>query len=133
MVPDLAVRRRSRAPVALIGTLALVLAAASLVVGVVNITRTAGPSVATTKSGPAVASPAVVPAGSVALSLVPNVYGLSTADAAGALQAAGVTNSIDNLNCQSVANGHVIAQSPPSGSEVGIGTRVNLQIACTGM
>ena len=132
-MPDLAVQTRSRVPVALIASLAFILAGASLIVGVVNMTRTAGPSVTIIKSGPAVAPPEVVPAGSVALSVVPNVIGLSIADAAGALRAAGVTNSIDNLNCQSVANGHVITQSPPSGSQVGMGTRVNLQISCTGM
>ncbi len=70
------------------------------------------------------------PPGNIA---VPNVVGLSTESAAGELQSAGLTNSVDNVNCGgSIARGTVAGQSPAVGFRAAPGSRVNIRIVCTG-
>jgi len=64
---------------------------------------------------------------------VPNVVGLTALQAEGELQAAGLTNSIDNLNCPgSFQEGHVVGQNPPAGFRAASDSRVNLRISCNG-
>jgi hypothetical protein len=64
---------------------------------------------------------------------VPNVVGLTALQAEGELQAAGLTNSIDNLNCPgSFEEGQVIGQNPPAGFRAASDSRVNLRISCNG-
>ena len=63
--------------------------------------------------------------------LVPNLIGLTTDQAVGALQAVGLTNSIDNVNCNgSVGKGTVQGQSPAAGFHAAPDNRINLQIVC---
>ncbi len=78
----------------------------------------------------AVTPTSITPAGPVA---VPNVKGLLPAEAAGVLQANGITNSIANLNCSNleVGRGRVVRQTPAPGSRVAYGSRISLQISCT--
>lgn len=64
---------------------------------------------------------------------VPNVVGLKTSQAAGASQAAGLTNSIDDLSCNgAVASGVVVSQSPQAGFHAASGSRISLQVSCSG-
>ena len=65
--------------------------------------------------------------------VVPNVVGLNALQAVSDLQAAGLTNSIDNLNCPgSIGQGQVIGQNPPAGFRAASDSRVNLRISCNG-
>ncbi len=67
----------------------------------------------------------------VAVAVVPNVVGMSPSDAAAALQAVGLYNSIDNLNCSTkIGNGHTVSEAPVPGSQVARGTRISIQVAC---
>ena len=67
-----------------------------------------------------------------AVVVVPNVIGVSPAQAAGSLQSVGLYNSIDNLNCSSnIGDGHSVSQAPSPGSRVASGTRISVQISCT--
>jgi len=62
---------------------------------------------------------------------VPNVVGVTALQAEDELQAAGLTNSIDNLNCTgSFEEGRVVGQSPPAGYRAAADSRVNLRISC---
>jgi hypothetical protein len=66
-----------------------------------------------------------------AVVVVPNVVGMSPSDAAGALQAVGLYNSIDNLNCSTrIGSGHTVSEAPNPGSQVARGTRISMQVAC---
>jgi DNA-binding beta-propeller fold protein YncE len=86
----------------------------------IAITSTATPAPPTTTSLP--------PAGNVA---VPNVLGSTIAQAVGELQAVGLTNSVDDLNCHgSLGTGHVVGQSPTGGFRAAPGSRISLQISC---
>jgi hypothetical protein len=70
------------------------------------------------------------PLGNIA---VPNVVGLSTESAAGELRSAGLSNSVDNVNCGgSIARGTVAGQSPAAGFRAAPASRVNLRIVCAG-
>jgi hypothetical protein len=63
--------------------------------------------------------------------VVPNVIGMATLGAVGALQQVGLTNSIDDLNCHgSIGPGHVVGQNPTAGFHAATDSRVNLQISC---
>ena len=69
------------------------------------------------------------PAGAI---VVPNVIGLTTARAAGVLQSAGLTNSIDDVNCHgSVSRGTVAGQSPAADFRAAPESRINLRIVCS--
>jgi len=64
---------------------------------------------------------------------VPNVVGLTALQAETELQAAGLTNSIDLLNCTgSFKDGQVVGQNPPAGYRAASDSRVNLRISCNG-
>ncbi len=64
---------------------------------------------------------------------VPNVVGLKTSQAAGALQEVGLTNSIDDLSCGgAVASGVVVSQSPQAGFHAASGSRISLRVSCSG-
>ncbi len=66
-----------------------------------------------------------------AVVVVPDVVGMSPSDAAGALQAVGLYNSIDNLNCSArIGSGHTVSEAPNPGSQVARGTRISIQVAC---
>jgi hypothetical protein len=66
--------------------------------------------------------------------VVPNVLGFTALQAASALQAVDLTNSIDNQNCPgSVGNGEVMGQDPPAGFHAAFDSRVNLRISCDGL
>jgi hypothetical protein len=70
----------------------------------------------------------IPPAGNI---VVPNVLGLTLLDAAGELQAVGLTNSIDDVNCHnSMGTGHVVGQSPTAGFRAARDSRINLRISC---
>ncbi len=63
--------------------------------------------------------------------VVPNVMGVSLLDAVGELQAVGLTNSIDDLNCHgSLGPAHVIGQSPKAGFRAAADSRINLRVSC---
>jgi len=67
----------------------------------------------------------------VAVVVVPNVVGMSPSDAAAALQAVGLYNSIDNLNCSTrIGSGHTVSEAPVPGSQVARGTRISIQVEC---
>jgi hypothetical protein len=64
---------------------------------------------------------------------VPNVVGLKTSQAAGALQAVGLTNSIDDLSCGgAVGSGVVVSQSPQAGFHAASDSRISLRVSCGG-
>ena len=64
---------------------------------------------------------------------VPNVVGLTALQAETELHNAGLTNSIDNLNCTgSFEQGQVIGQNPPPGFRAAADSRVNIRISCNG-
>ena len=64
---------------------------------------------------------------------VPNVVGLTALQAEHELQAAGLTNSIDDLNCTgSFEEGQVVRQIPTAGFRAASDSRVNLRISCNG-
>ena len=66
-----------------------------------------------------------------AVVVVPDVVGMSPSDAARALQAVGLYNSIDNLNCFTrIGSGHTVSEAPNPGSQVARGTRISIQVAC---
>jgi PASTA domain/HAAS len=74
-----------------------------------------------------------VSTGSVAgaVVVVPNVVGMSPSEAAAALQAVGLYNSIDNLNCsRQISSSHTVSEAPVPGSQVARGTRISIQVAC---
>jgi beta-lactam-binding protein with PASTA domain len=63
--------------------------------------------------------------------VVPNLVGMTTLGAVGALQEIGLTNSIDDLNCHgSIGPGHVVGQNPAAGFHAASDSRINLQISC---
>ncbi len=63
--------------------------------------------------------------------VVPNVLGLTILNAVGELQAVGLTNSIDDLNCHSsVGRGYVVGQSPTKGFRAAPDSRINLRVSC---
>jgi hypothetical protein len=65
--------------------------------------------------------------------VVPNVVGLDAAQAIDDLRSAGLTNSIDNLNCPgSFLGGQVVGQNPGAGYRAASDSRVNIQISCEG-
>ena len=75
----------------------------------------------------------VVKRPTAAFVVVPNVVGMATAQAAGNLQEAGLYNSIDELGCgNGTSRGYTVAESPPPGSRVASGTRISIQVACSG-
>jgi|SRR5579872_2230603 len=109
-----------RSPVAVAITISLLLGATGVALGVVNLTRSSGNAGVAGSHAP------------VALVTVPNLIGMTVAAAAGDLQASGLYNSIDNLNCgRDVGKGLVAAESPPPGSTVDRGTRISLQVSCS--
>ena len=62
---------------------------------------------------------------------VPNLIGMTTYQAISALQAVGLTNSINNVNCHdSMGKGTVVGQSPSEGFRAAPDNRINLAIAC---
>ena len=64
--------------------------------------------------------------------VVPSVVGLTSLQAVGELQSAGLTNSIDNLDCPgSISEGRVVGQNPPAGFRAASDSRVNLRISCS--
>jgi hypothetical protein len=63
--------------------------------------------------------------------VVPNVLGLTLLNAVGALQAVGLTNSIDDVSCHGARGpGHVVGQSPIQGFLAAAGSRINLEVSC---
>jgi hypothetical protein len=67
----------------------------------------------------------------IAVVVVPNVVGVSPAEAAATLEAAGLYNSIDNLDCSTkIGSGKTVSESPVPGSQVARGTRISIQVAC---
>jgi hypothetical protein len=66
-----------------------------------------------------------------AVVVVPNVVGMSLSEAAAALQAVGLYNSIDNLNCSTrTSSGNIVSEAPVPGSQVARGTRISVQVSC---
>ena len=83
------------------------------------------PAAITTSPGPTTSIPQ---AGNI---VVPNVLGLTLLTAVGELQAVGLTNSIDDLNCHgSLGPGQVVGQSPTEGFRAAADSRINLRISC---
>lgn len=111
--------------VTLIGC-ALILIGTVITIGVTSHHRGARQPSATAST----TTTSVPPAGATP---VPNVVGLKTSEAAGALQAVGLTNSIDDLSCNgAVASGVVVGQSPQAGFKAASGSRISLQVSCSG-
>ena len=66
-----------------------------------------------------------------AVVVVPNVVGMSPSEAATALQAVDLFNSINNLNCSTkIGSGKTVSEAPVPGSQVARGTRISIQVAC---
>ncbi len=66
-----------------------------------------------------------------AVVVVPNVVGMSLPEASAALQAVGLYNSVDNLNCSTgISGGKTVSQAPVPGSQVARGTRISVQVGC---
>jgi hypothetical protein len=63
--------------------------------------------------------------------VVPNVVGMGPSEAAAALQAVGLYNSIENLDCSTkIGSGKTVSEAPVPGSQVARGTRISIQVAC---
>ena len=110
--------------VTLIGCL-VILIGTVITIGVSNHHRgTKQPSVSASTTTSSVPPTGLVP--------VPNVVGLKMSQAAGALQAVGLTNSIDELCDGAVASGVVVSQSPQAGFHAATGSRISLRVSCSG-
>jgi hypothetical protein len=120
-VADRRTERRSR------HSLRLVCATAAVVVGV----ALGGAALAGAFGGGASGPPSASSTTRIAVVVVPNVVGMSPSDAAAALRAAGLYNSIENLDCSTkIGSGKTVSEAPVPGSQVARGTRISIQVAC---
>jgi hypothetical protein len=61
---------------------------------------------------------------------MPDVVGMTQADAETAIQAAGlVVGTVTTANSDTVANGDVISQSPAAGTTIGLGSAVDIEVS----
>ena len=120
---------RLRRPHAVVLALTVVLTVLGLIAGAVAFAGTKGGGGPGPSPSPSVSSPhstSSPPGNQVA---VPNVTGRTQAQAASALQAAGLTAApTTTTNCTAADNGNVVTQDPPGGTSVAKGTSVTIGV-----